>query len=142
MWKGCSCNNRETPHWNISFSVFILNVYQYNFKRKQHNVTRSNMIWKSISVFLVSVITLFIFPSSGKKIIGRKVFWNLLRKSPGLYSLLLYLSRRKKKVLLKPPWERRHFVSEGNPERFASKHSHRSIFYGVSSLSRRLSAQC
>lgn len=37
------------------------------FKKKQHNGTRSNMIWKFISVFLVSVITLFIFPSSGKK---------------------------------------------------------------------------
>lgn len=48
------------------------------------------MILKSVPVFFVSVITFrFFSPSSGKKHIRTEVFWNLERKSSGLYSSLL-----------------------------------------------------
>lgn len=102
-----------------------------------------NLFQFSLSLWSHLVFFFFFFLHLEKRLSGEKcsgIFKGSLH--PGLHSSLLCLSR-KKKVLSKPPWERRRFVSEGNPEkRFASKHSHRSIFSGVSSLSRKLSAQC
>lgn len=131
LWKGCSYNNRETPHWNISFSVFILNVYQYNFKIKQHNVTGSNMIWKSISVFLVSVITFrFFSPSSGKKDYREKsVLISLKEASRSLF--LPSLSRTKIRCCRSLPGRGGTSMSEGNPERFASKQPQEYLLWSV-----------